>query len=563
MMGDENEGFKGTQKKKSIQEVQNSTNSSNFSRVQPRVFEGINPAKKMVNSENNLSSGSNRDGLSGNGGFLRQVTRVRISLSMKSKLEARELKRKLEIERDMVRSLMRRIDANEAQQKALVFDNLGGNNVGPPRMSKPLNQLSVSVFENTKSGYENVDKVKKTPKEKPLYMNSEILLAKKDNFPLSENNKKSKSRSKNKQGRGSQLAPTGKFPNPVLKKCKAILERLMKHKHGWIFNKPVDVAGLGLHDYFQIIKNPMDLGTVKKRLTQNWYETPLLFAEDVRLTFRNAMTYNPIGHGVYVIAEDLSKIFEEKWAPLEADYMREFNNADVGLPMTREAPPQPDMKKGLDKEQNITLSNEISVPKKPKEDTKKREMTYDEKQKLSIDLQDLPSEELATVVEIIRNRTTSITQEDDEIEIDIDTIDNETLWELDRFISNYKRSLSKNEKDSEIFSQFVTDSEQITKEKIPTSVVTETAKGSRADVERVVSPLVQVKESEANNVNQEASQSSSGNDSGSSSSDSEGESSSGDGSDGGKSPIIESWKPLRCAMRYSREAFAHECAIRL
>ncbi|KAL3848786.1 hypothetical protein ACJIZ3_010668 [Penstemon smallii] len=541
MMGDENEGFKGTQKKKSIQEVQNSTNSSNLSRVQPRVFEGINPAKNMVNSENNLSSGSNRDGLSGNGGFLRQVTRVRISLLMKSKLEVRELKRKLEIERDMVRSLMRKIDANEAQKKARVFDNLGGNNVGPPRMSKPLNQLSVSVFENTKSGYENVDKVKRTPKEKPLYMNSEILLAKKDNFPLSENNKKSKSN--NKQGRGSQLGHTGKFPNHALKKCKAILERLMKHKHGWIFNKPVDVASLGLHDYFEIIKNPMDLGSVKKRLTQNWYETPLLFAEDVRLTFRNAMTYNPEGHDVYVIAEDLSKIFEEKWAPLEADYMREFNNADVGLPITREAPPQPDMNKGLDKEQrspkNTTLSNEISVPRKPKEDTKEREMTYDEKQKLSIDLQDLPSEELETVVEIIRNRTTSITQEDDEIEIDIDTVDNETLWELDRFISYYKKSLSKNEKDSEIVSQFVTVSEQITQEKIPASVVTETPKGSRADVERVVSPLVQVKESRGKNKNQEASQSSSGTDSGSSSSDSEGENSSGDGSDGRKSPIIE------------------------
>ena len=33
---------------------------------------------------------------------------------------------------------------------------------------------------------------------------------------------------------------------------------LMKHKHAWIFRKPVDAVGLGLHDYNDIIKNPMD-----------------------------------------------------------------------------------------------------------------------------------------------------------------------------------------------------------------------------------------------------------------------------------------------------------------
>lgn len=34
---------------------------------------------------------------------------------------------------------------------------------------------------------------------------------------------------------------------------------------------------------------------------------------DVRLTFRNAMTYNPKGRDVYVIVEQLLQIFEEKW----------------------------------------------------------------------------------------------------------------------------------------------------------------------------------------------------------------------------------------------------------
>ena len=45
----------------------------------------------------------------------------------------------------------------------------------------------------------------------------------------------------------------------------------MKHKMAWPFCKPVDSVKLGLPDYFKIIKRPMDLGTVRKRLNNNYY----------------------------------------------------------------------------------------------------------------------------------------------------------------------------------------------------------------------------------------------------------------------------------------------------
>ena len=45
----------------------------------------------------------------------------------------------------------------------------------------------------------------------------------------------------------------------LMKMCRQLLTKLMKHKHGWVFNKPVDAAAFGLHDYHQIIKRPMDL----------------------------------------------------------------------------------------------------------------------------------------------------------------------------------------------------------------------------------------------------------------------------------------------------------------
>lgn len=524
-----------------------------YSRRSFKGLENSNSSSNLKQTAQAMVSEGGTDIYPGQGRFLRQESRVRVNLSMKSKRDALELRRKLESERDMVRSLMRKIESEEGQRNgAQGFDNRDGNTVAPPRTLKPL---TVSVHENSKMGSDNMEKEKRTPKANKLYRNTEFLLAK-DKIPASESNKKLKSTGKKggKSGQGME-----KFPNQVLKNCGALLEKLMKHKHGWVFNKPVDAAALGLHDYFEIIKNPMDLGTVKDRLNQNWYKSPLEFAEDVRLVFQNAMTYNPKGQDVYVMAEQMSKTFEDKWVTIEADYTRELKRGadfDVGAPTptSRKAPPQsrarPDMQNTIDRSESMANSSDpkrkktnraqsgtVPAPKKPKaKDQNKREMTYDEKQKLSINLQDLPSEKLENVVQIIKKRNPSVSQQDDEIEVDIDSVDTETLWELDRFITNFKKSVSKNKKKVEIVSQLITDREQNTNEKVATSIVTETPIGSRTDEEKVVLPPAEVEEPEHKDTNQGASQSSSSSDSGSSSSDSEGESSLADGSDGGNSP---------------------------
>ncbi|XP_073141440.1 transcription factor GTE4-like isoform X2 [Henckelia pumila] len=503
--------------RKSFKGLKNNINTSNSTREPPKALavvpDGLNSHKRLGNSSFDAGSDNfsslNRDGLPGKGGVLRQEDKVWISLSMKSKSEALELRRKLEGERDMIRSLMRKIEANEGEKNvARAYGNSGGikvtEGVGPARTSKPLKQLSVSVFENSKGGSESVEKEKRTPKANQMYRNSEFLLAK-DKFPPPENNKKLKS--SGKKGGTSETghrSVSAKFPKQILKSCNALLERLMKHKHGWVFNTPVDAAGLGLHDYFEIIKKPMDLGTVKTRLNQSWYKSPVEFAEDVRLTFQNAMTYNPKEQDVYVMAQQLAQVFEEKWTLIEADCTRELKLAvdfDVGSPTTtsRKAPQQsklaPDKKKTLDRSESTTYSAEpkrklvnaaqsgkVTTPKKPKaKDLNKREMTYDEKQKLSINLQSLPSEKLENVVHIIRKRNPSVSQQDDEIEVDIDCVDTETLWELDRFITNYKKSLSKNKRLAESLNQSIAGPERNTQEKIPASVVTETPKERRKD----------------------------------------------------------------------------------
>jgi hypothetical protein len=55
---------------------------------------------------------------------------------------------------------------------------------------------------------------------------------------------------------------------------------------------------LGLPDYLVIVKQPMDLGTVKGRMESLQYESLDGVAEDLRLVWRNCMLYNRDGSEV-------------------------------------------------------------------------------------------------------------------------------------------------------------------------------------------------------------------------------------------------------------------------
>ncbi|XP_027928416.1 transcription factor GTE4 isoform X2 [Vigna unguiculata] len=475
---------------------------------------------------------------------------VRLSLDWRSKPE---LMRRLESELNMVRSLVSRIEEKLGVIGAqygisdMMVDSGTGRRVGtkrthsevasavvPPREpSQPLHQLSVSVLENSQGVGETIEKEKRTPKANQFYRNSEFLLGK-EKFPPSGSNKKSKLNGKKhgaaEMGHGMGLK--------LLKSCGSLLEKLMKHKHGWVFNTPVDVEGLGLHDYFDIIKHPMDLGAVKSRLNKNLYKSPKEFAEDVRLTFRNAMTYNPKGQDVHIMAEQLSDVFEERWAVIESNYNHEMRfEQDYGAagpspsPLSRKAPgfrpPPIDMRRILDrsesmtqpqKNMSITPSSRTPAPKKPKaKDPHKRDMTYEEKQKLSTNLQGLPSEKLDAIVQIIKKRNSALSQHDEEIEVDIDSVDTETLWELDRFVTNYKKSLSKNKRKLELAIQARAQAEQNALQKSQAPVMVEISKEAQTD-ERNSPPSLPAQEEVQADGSKTSGSSSSSSDSGSSSS---------------------------------------------
>jgi bromodomain-containing protein 4 len=118
------------------------------------------------------------------------------------------------------------------------------------------------------------------------------------------------------------LTPTLK-PREKLKEslrgCNEILKELFSKKHSgyaWPFYKPVDAQLLGLHDYHDIIKKPMDLGTVKQNMDGRQYRSSAEFAADVRLIFTNCYKYNPPDHDVVTMARKLQDVFEMRFAKI-------------------------------------------------------------------------------------------------------------------------------------------------------------------------------------------------------------------------------------------------------
>ncbi|XP_026198731.1 bromodomain-containing protein 3 isoform X1 [Anabas testudineus] len=104
-----------------------------------------------------------------------------------------------------------------------------------------------------------------------------------------------------------------------MKHCDAILKEMLSKKHAayaWPFYKPVDAEALQLHDYHDIIKHPMDLSTVRKKMDKGEYSDPQSFATDVRLMFSNCYKYNPPDHEVVAMARKLQDVFEMRFAKI-------------------------------------------------------------------------------------------------------------------------------------------------------------------------------------------------------------------------------------------------------
>lgn len=96
--------------------------------------------------------------------------------------------------------------------------------------------------------------------------------------------------------------------NPTV--LEDLLLAMMKHKDGWPFDRPITKTEAP--DYHQIIKKPMDLGTIRSGLNRMKYTCNQEVVEDILLVFKNCALYNREEAEEYVAGIRLEKYFRQQ-----------------------------------------------------------------------------------------------------------------------------------------------------------------------------------------------------------------------------------------------------------
>ena len=80
------------------------------------------------------------------------------------------------------------------------------------------------------------------------------------------------------------------------------------------FLSPVDLEQVP--GYTDVVKSPMDFGTISRKLLEGQYETMEDFRKDIELVFSNCRKFNPPGTFPLDNADAVEKVFKKEWAKI-------------------------------------------------------------------------------------------------------------------------------------------------------------------------------------------------------------------------------------------------------
>lgn len=93
-----------------------------------------------------------------------------------------------------------------------------------------------------------------------------------------------------KQSNKRRTAPAAKPDDSLeaqLKRALGALKKTMQIADAEPFNVPVDAKGLGIPDYLDVVKSPMDYGTIRTKLEKGEYAEVAEMLKDVRQVSEN------------------------------------------------------------------------------------------------------------------------------------------------------------------------------------------------------------------------------------------------------------------------------------
>eukprot|EP00252_Welwitschia_mirabilis_P007044 TRINITY_DN1806_c0_g1_i8.p1 TRINITY_DN1806_c0_g1~~TRINITY_DN1806_c0_g1_i8.p1 ORF type:complete len:760 (-),score=131.86 TRINITY_DN1806_c0_g1_i8:839-3118(-) len=354
--------------------------------------------------------------------------------------------------------------------------------------------------------FNDSSKDKRKPKQNQLYSNPDYIGSNEKVLPLEKSKVNVPASGVKRGGNGKvESIKKQKVEPSLFQQCASLLKQLMSHKFGYVFNEPVDPVKLLIPDYFTIIKHPMDLGTIRRKLDEGSYTSILEFAADVRLTFDNAKTYNPPLNPVHNMANALSNIFERRWKTIEAkldveeayqsktDVRISRKDLDVHQRASKKLKPRQFSAKKVDSEelpfekqpvgfnhprivqkqqerQNLRRledSNRVkekgngrrthalsSAPgikssRQSHEQGRRRPMNDAEKSKILTDLNHIQGNVPTEIIHFLKKHMPPC-QDEEDIVVDVEVLSDDLLWELRRLLDKFSAQSEQSPLDEEI-----------------------------------------------------------------------------------------------------------------
>ena len=184
---------------------------------------------------------------------------------------------------------------SEEQSASAKEDEDEESNDPPPslKVSQPASPLPDKIKETLRS-------LTPIPPEPPL---------KKTSTPINTTPKTTNERSSKKSK--SKLSKLDKD----LTICHTVISEMMGMENAWPFIKPVNPKAFPT--YKKVIKNPMDLTTIKKKLEAGNMKSREDFVDDFRLIFTNCELFNEDESPVGLAGHAMRNHFEGRWAELQ------------------------------------------------------------------------------------------------------------------------------------------------------------------------------------------------------------------------------------------------------
>ena len=82
------------------------------------------------------------------------------------------------------------------------------------------------------------------------------------------------------------------IPQQVKEACLEIMDKVMKRPCAALFLEPVDPDRDGAPNYYMVVKRPVDLGTIRRRLENDEYPSVAAWNREMNQMLKNLMEEN-------------------------------------------------------------------------------------------------------------------------------------------------------------------------------------------------------------------------------------------------------------------------------